>query len=205
MATKQYDAGKAMNPGQEETGGEIEYSKFIEQLPEEFRDEIEEALAAMLNYVHSEQGTAEILELLQKETGNIGAQIGKIALMSMDAADPEHQWSDSAKVFAGFFAVKEVANLAREARIADIDEKDEAAIFKAATQNYLHAMIKSKPTQQEREAEAIRIQKEVEPLMTEKMRETGRNAAKEHGIPIDDKPTGRAPAGAAQQQRGLLE
>ena len=161
MATKQYDAGKAMNPGQEETGGEIEYSKFIEQLPEEFRDEIEEALAAMLNYVHSEQGTAEILELLQKETGNIGAQIGKIALMSMDAADPEHQWSDSAKVFAGFFAVKEVANLAREARIADIDEKDEAAIFKAATQNYLHAMIKSKPTQQERDAEAIRIQKEV--------------------------------------------
>lgn len=203
MATKQYDAEQALQqvPGEEE-GGEREetFQEFVASLPEEFQDEIEEALAALLSFVHSDEGTAKIIADLQEAKGNEAAQIGITALQTMDAADPEHQWSDSAKVLAGYFAVKEVSTIGREAGIIDISEEEEGEVFKAAAQNYLHAMIKNKPTQQEREAEAIRIQKEVEPLMTEKMRQAGHQVAKERGIP-----TGDDKAPPAKGGRGLLE
>ncbi len=201
MASKKYDAGKAIDPAQEQKeGGEMNFQEFVASLPEEFQAEIEEALAALLSFVHSDEGTAKIIEDLQAAKGNEAAQVGITALQTMDEVDPEHAWSDSAKVLAGYFAVKEVAEIGRAAGIIDVPEEMEGKIFQQAAQNYLHAIIKNKPTQEEREAEAIRIQKEVEPLLTEKMRQAGRGVAKEHGIP-----TGEEQAPRAAQQGGLLE
>lgn len=203
---KRYDASKALG-NQERTPvqtSEINYQEFVDSLPEEFQSEIEEALAALLSYVHSDEGTAQVLENVQNAKGNEAAQVGISALQAMDAADPEHRWSDSAKVFAGFFAVKEISNIAREAKVIDIPEDDEGRIFEQAAKNYLHAMIKNKPTQEERDAEAIRIQKEVEPLMTPKMREAAHSVAREKGIPVEDAQA--APQQSTPPQKGgLLE
>lgn len=200
MAKKSYGTDQALDPSQEKPGGsEVNYSEFVEALPEEFKAEIEEALAAMLSYVHSDEGTSEIIDALQSAKGDISAQIGKSALMAMDEADPDHKWSESAKVFGGYFAVHEVALIAKEAGIAEIDEDQEGEIFKQAAQNYLHYMIKSKPTREERDAEAIRLQKEVEPLMTGKMREKGMAVAKKEGLPMSHGEV------AAQPKKGLLE
>jgi len=172
---KTYDAQKALDPGEEQLQGqgqekgqeEINFEEFIASLPEEFQGEIEEAIAALLNYIHSDEGTTAIIEAVQNAKGNEAQVVGTLALKAMDAADGEHGWSDSAKVFAGYFAVSEIALIAREAGIIDIPKEQESEIFKSASQNYLHSLIKSKPTPEEREAEAIRIQKEVEPLMKE--------------------------------------
>lgn len=193
MAVKTYDARLALDPGQTSTEAqqpaadpeEIDYSKFVSELPKEFQAEIEEALSGLLSYIHSDEGTTQILQDVQAAKGNEASQIGISALQAMDAADPDHKWSDSAKTFCGYFAVKEVAGLAREAGIVDIPEQQEGEIFKQAAQNYIHAIIKNKPTQAEREAEAIRIQKEVEPLMSEKMRAAGHSVAQDKGIPVD--------------------
>jgi hypothetical protein len=177
---KTYDAQQAVAPGQPEQPAqeqegreEINFQEFLSSLPEEFRGEIEEALVSLLNYIHSDEGTSTILNDVQSAQGNEAAQVGISALQAMDAADGEHGWSDSAKVFAGYFAVSEITLLAREAGIIDIPKEQEDKIFKKAAENYLHGLITSKPTQEEREAEAIRIQKEVEPLIeeTEKARQ----------------------------------
>jgi hypothetical protein len=177
---KTYDGQQAVAPGQPEQPAqeqegqeEINFEEFLTSLPEEFRGEIEEALVSLLNYIHSDEGTSTILNDVQSAQGNEAAQVGISALQAMDAADGEHGWSDSAKVFAGYFAVSEITLLAREAGIIDIPKEQEDKIFKKAAENYLHGLITSKPTQEEREAEAIRIQKEVEPLIkeTEKARQ----------------------------------
>lgn len=202
MAVKKYDAEKAKGPGKEQQGGgEMNFQEFVASLPQEFQAEIEEALAALLSFVHSDEGTTKIIEDLQNAKGNEAAQVGITALQTMDEVDPDHAWSDSAKVLAGYFAVKEVATIGREAGIIDIPEEMEGKIFQQAAQNYLHAIIKNKPTREEREAEAIRIQKEVEPLLTEKMRQAGRSVAKEHGISTGEEEQAQAKA----QQGGLLE
>jgi hypothetical protein len=187
---KQYDTENALQPaGQMAPEGQpaedMNYEKFVSELPEEFRAEFEEALAGMINYLHSEEGTTAILGSLKGSLKDIGSAIGKAALMAMDAADQEHKWSDSVKVFCGFFAVKEVSGMARAAGIVDIPEEQEKKIFETAAQNYIHYIIKSKPTQEEREAEAVRIQKEVEPLMTDKMRQTGHDVAQKEGVPFN--------------------
>ncbi len=209
MAVKKLNAQEALGnaPQGPPPTSEINYQEFVDSLPEEFRAEIEDAMVAMLSYIHSDEGTSQVLENVQNAKGNEAAQVGISALQAMDAADPDHQWSDSAKVFAGFFAVKEVSNIAREAGIIDIPEDEEGVIFQQAAQNYLHALIKDKPTQEERDAEAIRIQKEVEPLMTPKMREAAHSVAKERGIPVEDGGQGaqQQPAGQQQKKGGLLE
>ncbi len=211
MAIKKYDAEKAIDPGQEVNGqdqgkseDEINYRKFVDELPEEFRDEIEVALAALLSYVHSDEGTTAIIDDLQKAKGNEAAQVGISSLQAMDAADPEHQWSESSKVFCGYFAVSEIALIAREAGIVDIPKDQEEKIYQQAAQNYIHALIKNKPTLEEREAEAIRIQKEVDPLLTDKMRNAGISVAKERGIPHEDKPS-KGQKGQPANKGGLLE
>lgn len=211
MATKTYDSNAALDPNKKvmdpETG-DIDYSAFVDSLPQEFQAEIEEALVALLTYIHSDEGTSTILEAVQSAKGKEAQAIGIEALKAMDAADPEHKWSDSAKVFAGYFAVKEVATLAREAGIIDVPAEREGEIFKVAAQNYIHAIIKSKPTREEREAEAIRIQKEVEPLLSENARMAGRDVARKEGIQTgDDEQQMEQGRGQGQPQRtgGLLE
>lgn len=198
---KQYNAGAALDPGQERQQdnvlGEMDYKGFVEQLPKEFQKEIEEALAALLSYIHSDEGTSMVFDNLQNGGEDIAAQIGISALQAMDAADPDQQWSDSAKVFCGYFGVREVSNLAREAGLVDISEEEETEIFQIAAQNYIHALIAGKPTQEEREAEAIRIQKEVEPLMSEEQRRAGMEAARREGIPMGED--------GQPQQGGLLQ
>ena len=176
---KAYDTEQAIDPGQEQTimpgqeaapgqnQDDINFQEFLSELPKEFQGEVEEALVALLNYIHSDEGTSTILNDIQNAKGKEPAQIGMAALQAMDAADGEHDWSDSAKVFAGYFAVSEITGLAREAGIIDIPKEQEQQIFRKAAENYLHGLIKSKPTREEREAEAVRIQKEVEPLITE--------------------------------------
>lgn len=204
MAAKTYDAKQALPQEPEvEQGGdqgdqEVNYPEFIKALPEEFQAEVEDAIASLLSYIHSEAGSDSIIERLQSAGENIPAEIGKIALQAMDEADPEHGWSDSAKMLAGYFAVSEICGLAREAGIVEIAKEQEGAIFKKAAENYLHYQIKSKPTPEERDAEAIRIQKEVEPLMSPKMRQAGLAAAKEHGV-------GGADEEKPSAEKGLLE
>jgi len=195
---KTYNTEKAMNPGGEQpqepgqSQEEINFEEFIASLPEEFQGEIEDALAALITYVHSDEGTTAIIDELQKAKGNEAQTVGILALKAMDASDGEHGWSDSAKVFAGYFAVSEIALIARESGLIDIPKEQEAEIFKAAAQNYLHSLIKSKPTQEEREAEAIRIQKEVEPLVIEAERAKKKQSQGQG-------------QGNAQQEGGLLE
>jgi hypothetical protein len=210
MATKVYDAQQALNPGKDEQpadGGQSSedvFKKLYNDLPPEFRDEVIEALAALLNYVHSEEGTTEIIDSIQTAKGKEAEQVGIAALQAMDAADPEHKWRDPTKVMCGYMAISEVATIAREAGLVDIPQEMEAKIFQQAAQNYLHAVIKNKPTPEERDAEAIRIQKEVDPLLSEKMRAAGHSVAKEQGIPFEDQqaPPQQAPP---QQAGGLLE
>ncbi|MBV5329127.1 MAG: hypothetical protein JZU65_16120 [Chlorobium sp.] len=186
MMIKQYNTEKAL-PQQPAEGGqeEINYSKFVSELPKEFQAEFEEALAGLLQYLHSDEGTSTILDSLKGAGENIASEIGKAALMAMDAADQGHEWSDSVKVFCGYFAVQEVAEMARAASIADIPKEQEGKIFETAAKNYIHYIIKSKPTPEEREAEAVRIQKEVEPLMTDEMRKTGHEVAQKEGVPYE--------------------
>lgn len=164
---KQYDQQQALNPGQEQQQGseEIDFNQFVNDLPEQFRQEVAEALVSILSYIHSDEGTTAIIQALQDGGENISKTVGTLALQSMDIADGEHGWSDSAKVFAGYFAVTEICNIAREAQILDIPKEQEEKIFKQAAQNYLYHLVKSKPTKEAREKEAIRIQKEVEPLL----------------------------------------
>ncbi len=188
---KTYDTQQAIAPGEEqgpeqnpqENQDDINFEEFISSLPEEFQGEIEDALVALLNYIHSDEGTSTILNDIQNAKGDEPAQVGMSAMRAMDAADGEHGWSDSAKVFAGYFAVSEITGLAREAGIIDIPKEQESKIFKKAAENYLHGLIKSKSTQEEREAEAIRIQKEVEPLIreTEKASNNQEQPAEEKG------------------------
>ncbi len=212
MPPKILDAQQALSPGQPQgqPQEEMDYQKFVSELPQEFRAEIEEALTALLSYLYSDDGISTVIQEIQDAAegkGDKAAQIGITALKSMDVADDGHEWSDSAKVFAGYFAVKEVANIAREAKIIDIPEEHEGKIFQMAAQNYIHGIIRSKPTPEARDAEAIRIQKEVEPLMTEKMRAAGYSVAKEQGIPGDEQMAMAAQAKYAKKpaQGGLLE
>lgn len=201
---KQYNTENALQPAGKQAidqapTEDINYAKFVAGLPEEFQDEFEEALAGLIGYLHSEKGTAAILQSLQAAGDkNIPAEIGKAALMAMDVADQGHAWSDSVKVLCGYFAVREVSGIARIARVADIPEEDEGRIFEEAARNYIYYIIKSKPTIEEREAEAIRIQKEVEPLMTDKMRQAGHDVARREGIQYSE--SGNKPA-----KGGLLE
>jgi hypothetical protein len=210
MATKAYDAQQALNPGMGEQpaeGGQSSeevFKKLYEDLPPEFRDEVVEALAALLNYIHSDEGTTEIIDSIQQAKGKEAEQVGIAALQAMDAADPEHKWRDPTKVMCGYMAISEVATIAREAGLVDIPQEQEAEIFQQAAQNYLHAIIKNKPTPEERDAEAIRIQKEVEPLMTDKMRAIGTDAAKKHGVPHESSQPAQ-PQAVPQQAGGLLE
>lgn len=199
MPVKQYDAEKAINPETQQAEGideDINFEEFIQTLPEEFQDEIAEALTAILSYIHSEEGTNTILTEIEQEKGGEAKQIGIAALKAMDVADGDHGWTDSAKVFAGYFAVSEIAMLAREAGIVDISDEEEEKIYQDAAQNYMRGLIMSKPTQEERDAEAIRLQKEVDPLVTDKMREAGHQVAKEKGIPTTED---------RQNHGGLLE
>lgn len=177
MKTKQYNSQQAMQPGKgqgAENPENVNFSEFTQSLPEEFRAEIEEALAALLNYIHSDAGTTAIIQELQQDgQQDIAKTVGSLALKSMDMADGEHGWSDSAKVFAGYFAVTEICLIAREAKIANIPQEQEGQIFQQAAQNYLHSMIKSKPTQEERDKEAIRIQREIDPIMKMQQQQQG--------------------------------
>lgn len=204
MPSKQYDTEQAMAPGrnagpQPQGEQDINYAEFVAELPQEFRAEIEEALAALISYVHSDEGTSMVIDNIQQAKGNEAAQIGISALMAMDAADEGHGWSDSAKVFCGYFAVKEIATIARESGLFDLPEEQEGQIFEQAAKNYIHAIIKNKPTQEEREAEAVRIQKEVEPLLNEEQRSMGQTAAKEQGVAYEEQQA------EPQSRGGLLE
>ncbi len=206
--TKTYDTKAALNPGQgdaKKDRDDVNYSDFVAELPEEFQQEVEEALAALLAYIHGEEGTTAILDALQNVDGDLPAEIGKQALMAMDSADPDHKWSESAKVLCGYFAVKEVSTIARAAKIIDIPEEKESEIFKVAAQNYIHFLIKSKPTQEERDSEAVRIQKEVEPLMDKEMKAKSLAVAKENGIPIDEAQARGQQPQQGSKQGGLLE
>lgn len=207
MPTKNFDAQQALNPGEEkpEVTGDVNYQEFMESIPPEFQAEIEASLTALLSYVHSDEGTTAILEDIQNASGDEAAQIGRSALQAMDAADADHQWSDSAKVFAGYFAVREVANLAREAGLVDIPEEEQNAIYQEAAKNYIHALIKNKPTPEERDAEAIRIQKEIDPLLTDKMREAGNEVAMAEGFEPSPARGGQQAPPQQQAQGGLLE
>ena len=185
-----------MNPGQEQQQPQgkktytpeekqAAFNKMIDELPEGYKDEVVQALIMLLNYIHSDEGTTMILDEIQGAKGKEARQIGICSLQVMDKADPKHQWRDPVKVICGYLAVAEISNIAREAGIIDIPQEQEAKIFNEAAQNYLHGLIKSKPTREERESEAIRIQKEVEPMMTTKMRQAAHEVAKDQGIPYD--------------------
>ena len=188
---KKYDQEKAMNAGllerpapdqqgQAPANQDDTYAGFIESLPEEFQAEIEESLTALLSYIHSDEGLQNVIERV-KTADNIGAAIGQATMQAMDAADPNHEWSDSAKALAGFFGVKEVSNILREGGVIDLPERKEAEIYEVATKNYIESAIRSKPTQEEREAEAVRWQKEVDPLVQGETREMMLNAGKQGG------------------------
>lgn len=212
MAVKSYDAQQALDPGvaptaPEDSGKALE--KLIADLPEEYRDEVVSALAAIISYIHSDEGTTAILKSIQDAKGKEAQQIGIASLQAMDAADVDHKWRDPVKVICGYIAVSEIAGLAKEAGLADITTEQAQDIFKQAAQNYLHAIIKNKATPEERDAEAIRIQKEVEPLMDEQMRGEGYAAAKKHGIPHEGMQGQQGQSGPPQQGQpaggGLLE
>ncbi len=107
---KTYDAQAATGVSQQQPE-EIDFREFINSLPKQYQAEVENALAGVLSYLHSDVGTSTILDELQSlpDAKDIRRQIGISALKAMDEVDERHQWSDSAKVLAGFFAVSEIA------------------------------------------------------------------------------------------------
>ncbi|MBE0582147.1 MAG: hypothetical protein IH612_00135 [Desulfofustis sp.] len=183
---------------QRQSFSEFSYQELMGTIPEESREETEAAFAALLGWIHSPEGTDQILAWLEEEE-DIAAGIGKASLRAMDQADPDQTWSDSSKALAGFFGVKEISNILREAGLVDLSGEKEAEIFEVAAKNFILATIKSKPTPEEREAEALRIQKEVDPLLQGPLREKMLAAGEQKGY----RPQGEE--AQPQQQRGLLE
>lgn len=164
---------------------DMDFAEFVAGTPEEIRGEVEETLTNLLTYLHEPTTTDEIVAAVSSQQ-DVPVAIGQVALQSMDIIDPEHSITDATRALVGFLMVKEIVEICNAAGITDFGDDEIKAIFENAVRNYLIGLIKSQPEGPARDQEALRIQREVEPLMRAQAEAQGGGQPPPKEVPVDE-------------------
>ncbi len=197
MPKKKYDKKNAL-------GGPVDYRGVVDGLPEEMRPQMEQAMAVSLNVIHGngqEPGIAEgILENIASAEDK-GTAIASESLKVVDILSQQIQLEESVKLLLGFTITQEIVDLSNQILDTNVSGKETAKIYEAALTVFLHEQVMAKPTKEERNAEAIRIQKEVDPLIPPKLRDKGNETAQQMGIPTGNVQQDEDPYAKAEARR----
>lgn len=178
MPKKQYNRNNA-------TGERLDYEGLVSGLPAEMQPQMEEATVMAINAIHGDgqqPGVAEgILEKISadEEPGNA---IASATMSIVDMVNQQAPLDEGVKLLLGFVITKELVELSNEVLDTGISDEEATEIFETALTVFLHEQIVSKPTREGRDAEAVRIQKEVDPLVPPELRDKGNETAGKMGI-----------------------
>ena len=179
------------------TGEKLDYKGLVSGLPQEMQPQMEQAIVAVFNTIHGngqQPGIAEgVLEKIAAAEDDPGAAIASATMSIVDVVNDQIPLEESVKLLLGFAITTELVELSNEVLNTKISDKETAEIFETAVTVFIHEQIASKPTREKRDAEAIRIQKEVDPLVPPELRTQGNHVAQQMGIPTGDVPKGEDP------------